>query len=82
VDGLESLISGLELQVGGLESLVDAKADATDTYTKNEIDDMVAGGIGGGASCENDGDGDYIKQVAGGIETCIPVAMTGEIFME
>ncbi len=58
---------------------IENKADKATTYTKTEVDDIVAAIDVGGFECTGS-DGQYITQIVGGVATCTPFGMTGDVF--
>ncbi|MDR2413223.1 MAG: hypothetical protein LBD50_03370 [Rickettsiales bacterium] len=81
VDYVDNLFGALESRTDVVEGNLDAKADAADTYTKQEVDDAL-GGVVSGVSCGVSGDGTYMINVSGGAEDCIAVSTTGNVFIE
>lgn len=89
-DYVDNLDARANARIDDLQTQMDDKADAADTYTKTETDDAIATAIasveingGSGASCAADGAGNYLISVnSSGAQTCVQVYATGDIFVE
>jgi hypothetical protein len=88
INYVDNLVNSVQSRINTIENDLADKADKVSTYTKSEtysaqeIDKAIANIKPGGAICAGQGNGNFIVKVVNGIETCVAIKTTGDVFIE